>query len=86
MQSEIISMDFLSSIKIKSVILHFEQIFQSVHGFVPKGIGHLENIGSLRYTARPFRYDLNQIPYDYTVEVRNRLKGLDLIDRVRDEL
>ena len=34
----------------------------------------------------PFRYDLNQIPYDYTVEVRNRLKGLDLIDRVQDEL
>ena len=34
----------------------------------------------------PFRYDLNQIPYDYTVEVRNRLKGLDLIDRVPDEL
>ena len=33
-----------------------------------------------------FRYDLNQIPYDYTVEVRNRLKGLDLIDRVPDEL
>ena len=37
-------------------------------------------------TMRPFRYDLNQIPYDYTVEVRNRLKGLDLIDRVPDEL
>ena len=37
-------------------------------------------------TTRPFRYDLNQIPYDYTVEVRNRLKGLDLIDRVPDEL
>ena len=37
-------------------------------------------------TARPFRYDLNQIPYDYTVEVRNRFKGLDLIDRVTDEL
>ena len=35
---------------------------------------------------RPFRYDLNQIPYDYTVEVRNRFKGLDLIDRVPDEL
>ena len=32
-------------------------------------------------TTRPFRYDLNQIPYDYTVEVRNRFKGLDLIDR-----
>ena len=37
-------------------------------------------------TARPFRYDLNQIPYDYTVEVRNRFKGLDLIDRAPDEL
>ena len=37
-------------------------------------------------TARPFRYDLNQIPYDYTAEVRNRFKGLDLIDRVPDEL
>ena len=37
-------------------------------------------------TNRPFRYDLNQIPYDYTVEVRNRIKGLDLIDRVPDEL
>ena len=37
-------------------------------------------------TTRPFRYDLNQIPYDYTVEVRNRLKSLDLIDRVPDEL
>ena len=37
-------------------------------------------------TARPFRYDLNQIPYDYTVEVRNRFKGLDLIDRVPDGL
>ena len=37
-------------------------------------------------TTRPFRYDLNQIPYDYTVEVRNRFKGLDLMDRVPDEL
>ena len=37
-------------------------------------------------TTRPFRYDLNRIPYDYTVEVRNRFKGLDLIDRVSDEL
>ena len=37
-------------------------------------------------TTRPFRYDLNQIPYDYTVEVRNRVRGLDLIDRVPDEL
>ena len=37
-------------------------------------------------TAGPFRYDLNQIPYDYTAEVRNRFKGLDLIDRVPDEL
>ena len=37
-------------------------------------------------TARPFRHDLNQIPYDYTVEVRNRFKELDLTDRVPDEL
>ena len=37
-------------------------------------------------TTRPFRYDLNQIPYDYTVEVRNRFRELDLIDRVPDEL
>ena len=37
-------------------------------------------------TTRPFRYDLNQIPYNYTVEVRNRFKGLDLIDRVPNEL
>ena len=37
-------------------------------------------------TNRPLRYDLNQIPYDYTEEVRNRFKGLDLIDRVPDEL
>ena len=37
-------------------------------------------------TARPFKYDLNQIPYNYTVEARNRFKGLDLIDRVPDEL
>ena len=37
-------------------------------------------------TTRPFRYDLNQIPYDYAVEVTNRFKGLDLIDRVPEEL
>ena len=40
----------------------------------------------VRKTTRPFRYDLNQIPYGYTVEVRNRFQGLDLIDRVPDEL
>ena len=40
----------------------------------------------IRKTTRPFRYELNQIPYDYIVEVRNRFKGLDLIDRVPDEL
>ena len=37
-------------------------------------------------TTIPFRYDLNQIPYDYTVEVRNRFKGLDLVDRLPDKL
>ena len=41
---------------------------------------------TLGKTTRPFGYDLNQIPYDYTVEVRNRFKGLDLRDRVSDEL
>ena len=40
----------------------------------------------VRKTTRPFRYDLNQIPYDYILEVRNKFKGLDLIDRVPDEL
>ena len=40
----------------------------------------------VRKTTRPFRYDLNQSPYDYAVEVRNRLKGLDLIERVPEEL
>ena len=44
---------------------------------------HLKKVGK---TTRPFRYDLNQIPYDYTVEVRNRFMGLDLIDRVPDKL
>ena len=44
------------------------------------------NAKKQRKTARPFRYDLNQIPYDYTVEVKNRFNGLDLIDRVPDEL
>ena len=43
----------------------------------------LKKVGN---TIRPFRYDLNQTPYDYTVEVRNRFKGLDLIDKVPDEL
>ena len=40
----------------------------------------------VRKTRRPYRYDLDQIPYDYAVEVRNRFKGLDLIDRLPDEL
>ena len=44
---------------------------------------HLKNVGK---TTGPFSYDLNQIPYDYTVEVINRFKGLDLIDRVPEEL
>ena len=51
--------------------------------FITKFRLKLKKIGK---TARPFRYDLYQISYDYTVEVRNRFKGLDLIDRVPDEL
>ena len=54
------------------------------HGFlIAKFRLKLKKVGK---TTRPFRYDLNQIPYDCTVEVRNRFKGLDLIDRVPDEL
>ena len=51
--------------------------------FIAKFRLKLKKIGKI---TRPFRYDLNQISYDYTVEKRNRLKGLDLIDRVPDEL
>ena len=57
------------------------------------GSAHELLIGKFRFklkkvgkTTRPFRYDLNQISYDYTVEVRNRFKGLDLVDRVPEEL
>ena len=56
----------------------------SDHEFlIPKFRLKLKKVG---ITTRPFRSDLNQLPYDYTVEVRNRLKGLDLIDREPDEL
>ena len=44
------------------------------------------DLNKVGQTTRPFRYDLNQIPYDYTVEVANRFKGLDLVDRVPEEL
>ena len=55
----------------------------SDHEFTVKFRLKLKKVGK---TTRPFRYDLNQIPDDYTVKVRNRFKGLDLIDRVLDEL
>ena len=51
--------------------------------FIQLSIPLLKKVGK---TTRPFRYDLNQTPYDYTVEVINRFKGLELIDRVPDEL
>ena len=51
--------------------------------FIAKFRLKLKKVGKI---TRPFRYDLNQISYDYTVEVRNSFKGLDLIDRVPDEL
>ena len=50
------------------------------------GLENSMKLKKVEKTTIPFRYDLNQIPYDYTVEVRNRFKGLDLIDRVPDEL
>ena len=55
----------------------------SDHELITKFRLKLKKVGK---TTRPFRYDLNQIPNDYTVEVRNRFKGLDQIDRVPDEL
>ena len=56
---------------------------QMMNSLLPNSDLNLKKVGK---TNRPFKYDLNQIPYDYTVEVRNRFKGLDLIDRVPDEL
>ena len=56
---------------------------QIMNSFITKFRFKLKKVGK---TSRTFRYDFNQIPYDYTVEVRNTFKGLDLIDRVPDEL
>ena len=58
-------------------------VAQIMNSLLPNSEIKLKKMGK---TTRPFRYDLNQIPYDYTVEVRNRFKGLDLIDRGPDEL
>ena len=54
--------------------------------FAYKDVTFLNQYSIVGKTTRPFRYDLNKISYDYTVEVRNRFKRLDLIDRVPDEL
>ena len=56
-------------------------VAQTMNSLLPNS--DLKKVGK---TTRPFRYDLNQIPYDYTMEVRNRFKELDLTDRVPDEL
>ena len=58
-------------------------VAQIMNSLLPNSYINLKTVGK---TTRPFRYDLNQIPYDYTVKVRNKFKGLDLIDRVPDEL
>ena len=58
-------------------------VAQIMNSFIAKFRLKLKKVGK---TTRPFRYELNQIPHDYTVEVRNRFKALDLIDRVPDEL
>ena len=55
---------------------------QTMNSLLPNS-DKLKKVGK---TTRPFRYDINKIPYDYTVEVKNRFNGLDLIDRVPDEL
>ena len=67
-----------------SAITRLEVACDSDHELIiAKSKLKLKKVGK---TSRPFSYDLNQIPYDYTVEVRNRFKGLDLIDRVPDKL
>ena len=58
-------------------------VAQVMNSLLPNSDLNLRKVGK---TTRPFKYDLNQIRYDYTVEVRNRFKGLDLIDRVPEEL
>ena len=58
-------------------------VAQIMNSFFAKFRLRLKKVGK---TTRPFKYDLNQIPYDYTVEVINRFKGLDMIERVPDEL
>ena len=58
-------------------------LFRSHELLIAKFRLKLKKVGK---TTRPFKYDLNRIPYDYTVEVRNRFKGPDLIDRLPDEL
>ena len=58
-------------------------VAQIMNSLLPNFRLKLKKVGK---TTRPFRYELNQIPYSYTVEMRNRFKGLDLIDRVPDEL
>ena len=58
-------------------------VAQTMNSLLPNSDLKLKKVGK---TTRPFRYDLNQIPYDYTVKVRNRFKRLDQIDRVPDEL
>ena len=55
----------------------WELTVAQIMNFLPNSDSNVKKTGK---TARPFRYDLNQIPYDYTVEVRNRFKGLHLID------
>ena len=58
-------------------------VAQIMNSLLPNFRLKLKKVGK---TTRPFRYDLNEIPHDYTVEVTNRFKGLDLIDRVPDEV
>ena len=61
------------------IMLGKNQLQKDIQFAVAKFRLKLKKVGK---TTRPFRYDLNQIPYDYTVEVMNRFKGLDLVDRV----
>ena len=74
------------NIKIRLIIFFAAKDGESLYNYELLLVKFRHKLKKVGKTTRPFRYDPNQIPYDYTVEVRNRSKGLDLIDRVPDEL
>ena len=72
--------------KTRSIIFFAAKDGESLYNYELLLVKFRHKLKKVGRTTRSFRYDLNQIPYDYTVELRNRFKGLGLIDRVPDEL